>query len=176
MASDPPAQALPAWDQLSAAQREQLIAPVRDAICTSLKSDDDDILLEQDVPIRKGQVVRFGCGMVGAVINAMARAYYIVRDETETHQFGPLRLEKGQHEKVRFDVPMSQSGRLAVFARGAEITCPALGDLTVDTPFKNRVLTRKQQEEFALGFDVIGTGPAKLVAYYTPGTQAASDD
>lgn len=30
MASDPPAQELPAWDQLSAAQRELLIAPVRD--------------------------------------------------------------------------------------------------------------------------------------------------
>jgi hypothetical protein len=29
-ASDPPQAALPAWDQLSAAQREQLIAPVRE--------------------------------------------------------------------------------------------------------------------------------------------------
>ena len=30
LASDPPAQALPAWEQLTAAQREQLIAPVRE--------------------------------------------------------------------------------------------------------------------------------------------------
>jgi hypothetical protein len=155
---------------------DHLMTPVRDAICQSLKSEDDDILLEQDVPIRKGQVVRFGCGMVGAVINAMVRAYYFVRDEAETRQFGPIHLEKGQHEKVRFDVPMAQGGRLALFVRGAEVSCPALGDLSTDTPFKNRVLSRKQQEEFALGFDVIGTGPSKLVAFYTPGPPAEADD
>jgi hypothetical protein len=130
---------------------DQLIAPVRDAVFKSLRADDDDILLDQEVPIRRGEVSRFGCGMVGAVINAMARIYYFVRDEAETHQFGPISLEKGQHERVRFDVPMQQGGRLAIFARGADVLCPALGDLSCDAPFKNRVLSPAQQGELANG-------------------------
>ena len=148
---------------------DRLIAPVRDAIFKRLKADDDDILLDQEVAIRRGEVTRFGCGMVGAVINAMARVYTFVRDEATTQQFGPISLEKGQHEKLRFDVPMQQGGRLAVFARGADVTCPALGDLSCDAPFKNRVLNPAQERDFATGVDVIGTGPAKLVAFYTPG-------
>jgi hypothetical protein len=152
---------------------DQLIAPVRDAIYKSLKADDDDILLDQEVPIRRGEVTRFGCGMVGAVINAMARVYYFVRDEGATLQFGPIGLEKGQHEKVRFEVPMAQGGRLAMFARGADVLCPSLGDLGCDAPFKNRVLSPDQERELATGVDVIGTGAAKLVAFYTPGTLAS---
>ena len=147
---------------------EQIITPVREAIWTALKADQDDILIEQDVPIRRGEVVRFGRGMVGAVINAMARVYYVVRDETNTHQFGPVTLAKGAVETVSFDVPMERGGRIALFARGADVNCPTFGDLTTDVPFKNRVLTRRQQEELAKGFTVAGTGPAKLVAYYTP--------
>jgi hypothetical protein len=153
----------------SLAGPDRLIAPVRDAIFKSLKADDDDILLDQEVPIRRGEVTRFGCGMVGAVINAMARVYYFVRDEATTQQFGPISLEKGQHERLRFEAPMQQGGRLAVFARGADVTCPALGDLSCDAPFKNRVLSPAQERDFASGVDFIGTGPAKLVAFYTPG-------
>jgi hypothetical protein len=147
---------------------EQLITPVRDAIARTLKSDDDDILLDQDVPIRRGEVVRFGRGMVGAVVNAMVRAYYFVRDEDHCHEFGPITLQKGQTEHIRFPVPIEQGGRLAVFARGADVHCAALGDLTVDVPFKNRVLSGEQQKQLAEGMPVIATGPAKLVAFYTP--------
>jgi hypothetical protein len=147
---------------------EQLIKPVRDAIWKSLKADDDDILLDQDVPIRKGEVVRFGRGMVGAVINSMARAYYFVRDEDHGHQFGPVSLHKGQTEHIRFPVPMQQGGRLAVFSRGDEVHCAALGDLTRDVPFQNRVLSAEQQRQLAEGLAVVATGPAKLVAFYTP--------
>jgi hypothetical protein len=155
---------------------DQLITPVRDAIYKSLKADDDDILLDQEVPIRRGEVTRFGCGMVNAVINAMARVYYFVRDEAETRQLGPISLEKGQHENLRFDVPMKQGGRLALFARGADVLCPSLGDLGCDAPFKNRVLSPDQARDLATGVDVIGTGPAKLVAFYTPGTLAGRDE
>lgn len=147
---------------------EQIITPVREAIWTALKADQDDILIEQDVPIRRGEVVRFGRGMIGAVINAMARVYYLVRDETKTHQFGPVTLGKGQVETVSFETPLERGGRVALFARGAEVNCAAFGDLTTDVPFKNRVLSRKQQEEFANGFNIMGTGAAKVVAYYTP--------
>ncbi|MBW2526981.1 MAG: hypothetical protein JRI23_22560 [Deltaproteobacteria bacterium] len=147
---------------------EQIISPVREAIWTSLKADQDDILIEQDVPIRRGEVVRFGRGMIGAVINAMARVYYVVRDEDETVQFGPVSLDRGQIETVKFDIPMKRGGRVAVFARGADVSCTALGDLHTDVPFKNRVLTQKQEEELANGFNVVGSGPAKFIAYYTP--------
>lgn len=154
---------------------EQIITPVREAIWTSLKADQDDILIEQDVPIRRGEVVRFGRGMIGAVINAMARVYYVVRDEAQTIQYGPISLDRGQVETVSFDAPMTRGGRIAVFARGAEVTCTALGDLSTDVPFKNKVLTRRQEEEFAKGFNVVGTGPAKLVAYYTPAPPVTND-
>jgi len=153
-----------------------LITPVRDAIYKSLKADDDDILIEQSVPIRKGSVSRFSSGMVGVEINAMVRVYYFVRDETRTCQFGPINLSKGQHETVHFDVPIERGGRIAVFARGAEICCPTLGDLTTDVPFKNKVVGPQQAQEFAKGFSVVGTGPAKLVAYYTPGPPMPKDD
>jgi hypothetical protein len=147
---------------------EQIITPVREAIWSSLKADQDDILIEQDVPIRRGEVVRFGRGMIGAVINAMARVYYVVRDEAATMQFGPVSLDRGQVETVTFDAPMEQGGRVAVFARGADVSCGALGDLTTDVPFKNRVLTRRQAEQLGDGFTVAGSGAAKLVAFYTP--------
>lgn len=147
---------------------EQIITPVREAIWESLKADQDDILIEQDVPIRRGEVVRFGRGMIGAVINAMARVYYVVRDETETLQFGPVSIDRGQVETVSFDAPLTRGGRIAVFSRGADVSCSALGDLSTDVPFKNRVLTAKQEQELAKGFDIVGSGPAKFVAYYTP--------
>lgn len=147
---------------------EQLIAPVRKAIWKALEADDDDILMDQDVPIRRGEVVRFGRGLVGAVINSMARVYYVVRDEERTLQFGPISLERGEVETISFEEPMKRGGRLAVFARGAELDCPDLGDLTTDVPFRNVVLTRRMHEKVADGFEVIANGPAKLVAFYTP--------
>ncbi|MBW2456981.1 MAG: hypothetical protein JRI68_20875 [Deltaproteobacteria bacterium] len=145
-----------------------IINPVRDAIFTSLKAEEDDILVEQDVTIRKGAVRAFGAGMIGSVVNAMVRAYYFVRDVENTHQFGPITLHKGEMQRVKFDVPMEQGGRLAIFARGHDVSCPHFGELHVDEPFINRVLTRLKESELKDGFDVMGTGPAKFVAYYTP--------
>lgn len=147
---------------------DPVINPVRDAIYQHLKAEDDDILVDQNIVIRRGEVVRFNAGMVGSVINSMARAYYAVIDTERTRRFGPVTLHKGQTELVRFDVPIAAGGRLAVFARGHDVSCPSFGDLTFDQPFVNRVVSRSKEPELHNGFPVIGTGPAKLVAYYTP--------
>jgi hypothetical protein len=147
---------------------EAISGPVRNAIFDSLKAKDDDILIEQDLVLRKGDASQFGAGMIGSVVTSMARAYYFVRDTVRTKQFGPVTLHKGQSEQVRFDVPFEQGGRLSLFARGHDVTCPTFGDLGVEQPFFNRVLTRHQASELANGVTVTGSGPAKLVAYYTP--------
>ncbi|RLB61283.1 MAG: hypothetical protein DRI90_11715 [Deltaproteobacteria bacterium] len=145
-----------------------IINPVRDAIFESLQAEQDDILVEQDITMRKGQVRGFGAGMIGSVVNAMVRAYYFTRDTKHTRQFGPITLHKGETQRVKFDVPLEQGGRLAIFARGHDVNCPRFGVLHVDEPFINRVLTRLKQDELENGFEVMGTGPAKFVAYYTP--------
>lgn len=54
------------------------------------------------------------------------------------------------------------------FARGADVTCSAFGDLNTDLPFQNRVIYERNEDGLAQGFSVIGTGPAKLIAFYTP--------
>lgn len=146
----------------------QIINPVRDAIYAHLKAEDDDILIDQDVLIRAGDVTKFGAGIIGSVINNMACAYYFVRDTKNTHQFGPVTLHKGQTEQVKFDVPIERGGRIAIFARGHDVNCPRFGELNVDQPFINRVVDARQQDELKDGFEVMGTGPAKLIAFYTP--------
>ena len=147
---------------------DNIINPVRDAINAHVKAQDDDILIDQDIVIRKGDVVRFNAGMIGSVINSMARAYYTVLDTERTQRFGPVTLHKGQTEQVKFDAPITAGGRLAIFARGHDVSCPSFGDLTFDQPFVNRVVSRSKEPELHNGFPIIGTGPAKLVAYYTP--------
>jgi len=147
---------------------EQIILPVRDAIYKSLRAEQDDILVDQEVVLRKGEVVRFSRGMIGSVINAMARVYYFVRDEERTEQFGPIALHKGQVETVKFPSALKGGGRLALFARGADVSCSAFGDLNTDLPFQNRVIDARQEASLEQGFNVAGTGAAKLVAFYTP--------
>lgn len=147
---------------------EHIIQPVRQAIWDSLKAYQDDILIEQDLVLRHGETGMFGRGLVGSLINSMARFYYFVADENTTERFGPVTLHKGQTETVRFPSPLKGGGRLALFARGADVSCSAFGDLTTDTPFMNRVIESRQEASFADGFTITGTGPAKLVAFYTP--------
>jgi hypothetical protein len=148
---------------------DQIIAPVRDAIWKGLVADQDDILLEQDLVIRRGGISRFGRGMVGSVLSSMARVYYLVADEQKTERFGPITLRKGQTEVIKFAQPLRGGGMLAMFARGADAMCPAFGDLNADTPFFNRMIETRNEAALADGFTVTGKGPAKLVAYYTPG-------
>jgi hypothetical protein len=147
---------------------EHIINPVRHAIWESLKAYQDDILIEQDLILRHGETSMFGRGLIGSLINSMARFYYFVADENTTQRFGPVTLHKGQVETVRFDTPLQGGGRLALFARGADVSCSAFGDLTTDTPFMNRVIERRQEANFADGFNIAGNGAAKFVAYYTP--------
>lgn len=162
---------LEAYAEISSASltgAEQIIRPVRDAIYKSLRAEQDDILVDQDVTLRRGEVVRFGRGMIGSVINAMARVYYFVKDEAKTEQFGPIALHKGQIETVKFKQKLAGGGRLALFARGADVSCQAFGDLTTDLPFQNRVIDTRQEASLEQGFSVAGTGAAKLIAFYTP--------
>lgn len=160
---------LVAWSKLGEMKTgDTFIHPVRDAIYDGLKAADDDILIDQDLIIRRGEHTQFNAGMVGSIINAMARAYYFVFDTEHTKQFGPITLHKGQMEKITFDVPIETGGRIAIFARGHDVSCPFLGELTVDSPFVNRVVTSRQEKDLAHGITITGSGPAKVVAYYTP--------
>jgi hypothetical protein len=136
---------------------EQSVTPVR-----------DDILIDQDVTLHRGEVVHFGAGMIGSVVNAMARIYYFVKDENRTERFGPIAIHKGQVETVRFKQALKGGGRLAMFARGADINCSAFGDITTDMPFLNRVIDQRNEGGLEQGFNIAGSGPAKFVAYYTP--------
>jgi hypothetical protein len=147
---------------------EQIVVPVRDAIWKSLRAEQDDILVDQDVTLHRGEVVRFGAGMIGSVVNAMARVYYYVKDEGRTERFGPIALHKGQVETVKFKQALKGGGRLAMFARGADINCSAFGDLTTDMPFLNRVIDHRHEGGLMDGFNIAGSGAAKFVAYYTP--------
>jgi len=161
-------------EPLSGAQH--IVNPVRDAIYERLKAQDDDILIEQDLVIRRGEVTRFGAGMMGSLINSMVRAYYFVHDTRRTKVFGPVTLHKGQTERVTFGEPIQQGGRIAMFARNHDVSCPRFGELNVDQPFRNHVVSAREAEQLEDGFEVIGTGPAKFVAYYTPSyTKEAMD-
>src|ERR1041385_1011571 len=146
----------------------QIIAPVRQAIFNSLKAQEDDILVDQDVTIRRGSAVPFTSGMIGSVMTSMIRVYYFVKDEDRTETFGPVMLHRGQTETVRFPSAMRGGGRLSLLARGSEVSCSAFGNLTVDTPFVNRVIDTAHETALANGFTVSGTGPSKLIAFYTP--------
>jgi hypothetical protein len=147
---------------------DQIISPVRDAIFSGLKAQEDDILIDQDMTIRRGNVVQFGSGMIGSVMNSMIRVYYFVRNESATEQFGPITLHKGQTETVKFDQPMRGGGRIALFARGADVQCSAFGELNLDMPFMNKVVDTNHEASLAAGFSITGTGPSKFVAFYTP--------
>jgi hypothetical protein len=150
------------------ASPDQIILPVRDAIFRSLKAEDDDILIDQDLTLRRGQATRFGAGLVGSLMNAMVRLYYFVRDEERTEQAGPFALHKGQVETVTWKKPLEPGGRVAIFARGAEVNISSLGTLSVEMPFANRVVDAASLKSLAAGITLNGTGPAKVVAYYTP--------
>jgi hypothetical protein len=147
---------------------DQIVTPVRDAIFKGLKAQEDDILIDQDFTIRRGNVVQFSNGMLGSLMNSMIRVYYFVRDEATTEQFGPITLHKGQTETVKFSSPLRGGGRLALFARGANVGCSAFGELSLDMPFMNKVIDTNHEPALANGFSVSGLGPSKFVAYYTP--------
>lgn len=147
---------------------DQIISPVRDAIFRALRAEQDDILIDQDVTLRRGEATRFNAGFVGSVVNNMIMVYYFVRDELRTEQAGPIALRKNQSETISFKSKLERGGRLSVFARGAEVNT-SFGDLSTEVPFVNRVLDERTAAGLdKSGFTVTARGPAKVIAYYTP--------
>lgn len=147
---------------------DQIIGPVRQAILKSLNAEEDDILIDQDIVLRRGEFTRFNAGLIGSEMKAFVRLFYIVFDENKTEQLGPITLRKGQTERIKFNQPLQGGGKLALFARGADVHSASFGDITTDTPFLNRVIDSRGLAGLAEGFEVVGRGPAKLVAFYTP--------
>jgi hypothetical protein len=162
------------YEALAACAREglpgaqQIVLPVREAIYKSLSAEDDDILIDEDVTLRRGASLRFSVGFIGSVINAKVRVYYLVKDEMRTETIGPLVLRKGQVERLEFKSKLEHGGRVAVFARGADVGTDVFGDLTTDTPFAGKVLDERLADTLKGGFLLRGTGAAKAIAYYTP--------
>jgi len=146
----------------------QVITPVRDAIYRALIAQDDDVLIDEDITIRRGDAARFNVGFVGSTINAMARAYYIVKDELHTETAGPIVLRKGEEGRLAFASDLEVGGRVGIFARGGDVKCPVFGELTTDRPFAGKVLDAALAKTLARGIEVTGAGAAKVVAFYTP--------
>ena len=162
-------QALSACKSTGLPSPDQIITPVREAIWTSLRAEQDDILIDEDLTLRRGERSNFNAGYIGSMINSMVRIYYLIRDEQRTEQFGPIALHKGQTETVQFKTPLQPGGRVALFARGADVKAAAFGDLTTEQPFVDRALDDRSATVLnQQGITVLGSGPAKFVAYYTP--------
>jgi hypothetical protein len=161
-------------EALSVCQREglagpgQIVVPVRDAIYKSLHAEDDDVLIDEDVTLRRGESARFNAGFVGSAINAKARAYYVTLDAEHSEAAGPVMVRKGEVARITFASDLASGGRVAIFARGGDVDCPVFGQLTTDRPFAGKVLDDALVKQLAAGFDVTGRGPAKVVAFYTP--------
>ena len=172
--ADLPAALAAGYEALAPCKREglpdpsQIITPVRDAIFRALLAEDDDILIDEDITLRRGASARFNVGLIGSVVNAKVRVYYVVKDELRTETSGPLVLHKGQSEKVQFRARLERGGRLSVFSRGSDVGTDVFGDLTTDAPFAGKVLDERLAATLAQGFFVRGSGPAKLIAFYTP--------
>jgi hypothetical protein len=146
---------------------DQIVLPVRQAIWEALNAGEDDILVEQDWAVRRGESIPFGAGMIESLINAKIRLFMLVKDEDKTEQFGPIQLHKGQTETITFKQPLRGGGRIALFSRGADVNCSTFGELNLDTPFQNRIILSSQEAQLQNGFTVTGTGPAKFTAFYT---------
>jgi hypothetical protein len=146
----------------------QVVTPVREAIYHSLAAHDDDVLLDEDITIRRGEAARFNAGFVGSAINAKGRAYYVVKDEQRTETAGPIVLRKGEEARLVFASNLQSGGRMSIFARGADVECPVFGELSTDRPFAGKVLDAGAAKSLAKGFEVKGRGPAKVIAFYTP--------
>jgi hypothetical protein len=162
------------YEALAACKREglvgatQITTPVREAIYRALNAQDDDVLIDEDITIRRGDAARFNVGFVGSTINAMARAYYVVKDELRTETAGPVVLRKGEEGRLIFASDLEVGGRVSIFARGADVKCPIFGELTTDRPFAGKVLDATLAKTLVRGIDLTGTGAAKAVAFYTP--------
>lgn len=145
--------------------------PVRDAIFKTLRGEQDDILVEEDIVLKRVDA-RFGVGFIGSVATTKARVYYFVKDELRTQTLGPVSLKKGDTTTLKPDSPVASGGSIAIFARGAdkktEVTVGTFGTLSTDKPFLGDVLDSKKAAELNAGLKIDSNAEVSLVAYYTP--------
>lgn len=165
------------YEALSACKREGLkgadniLSPVREAIFKTLRGEQDDIIVEEDLKLAQ-EDGRFGVGFVGAITRSKGRVYYFVKDELNTKTAGPIGLHKGQTATLKFDEPVKPGGRIALFARGAQkdadVSAGILGDLTTNKPFIGEVLDTAKANAINAGITVSSKGEASVVMFYTP--------
>jgi hypothetical protein len=151
----------------------EILTPVADAIYKALAAQDDDVLINEDVTLRKGEALRFNVGFIGTIVTAKARAYYVVKDELQTEAAGPVIVRKGETARLVFASDVVSGGRVSIFARGGEVDCPLFGTLSTDRAFAGKVLDATLAKSMAAGFEVTGRGDAKVIAFYTPPTNAS---
>ncbi|MBX3226871.1 MAG: hypothetical protein KIT84_38365 [Labilithrix sp.] len=147
-----------------------IVGPVRDAIFKTLRGEQDDVLVEHDVVLRRDDA-RFGVGFIGSASTTKARVYYFVKDELRTVTLGPVAITKGASATLKPDQPVAAGGAFAIFARGAdkstEVTCGILGTLTTDTPFLGKVLDEAQAKALNAGLKLDSNADVSVVAFYT---------
>lgn len=150
---------------------ENVLGPVRDAIFGTLKGNSDDILVEQDLTLRR-EDARFGVGLIGAISTLKARVYYFVKDEIGTQTMGPVALQKDETRTLKLEQPAQSGGSLAIFARGGgkdvQVSCGVFGTLTTDKPFLGEVLDAAKATQLNGGIPISANGEVSVVAYYTP--------
>lgn len=150
---------------------DNILSPVREAIFKSLRGEQDDIIVEEDISLARADA-RFGLGFVGVVTRPKGRVYYFVKDELRTVTAGPLSLAKGQSDTLKIEGKAEPGGRIAVFARGAvkgtQISCGVLGELTNDRPFIGEVLDTAKAAAVNAGIPISAKGDAQVVMFYTP--------
>lgn len=148
-----------------------IVGPVRNAIFKTLKGEQDDILVEEDIVLRRTDA-RFGVGFIGSVSSTKARVYYFVKDELRTQTLGPVALKKGDTTTLKPDQPVVSGGSIAIFARGADkktsVSCGTFGTLSTDKPFIGDVLDTAKAKELNAGLKVESNADVSLVAFYTP--------
>lgn len=150
---------------------KSILGPVRDAIFKALKGEEDDLLLEQELTLRRDDA-RFGVGFIGSVATTKARVYYFVKDELRTTTLGPISVPKGETMTLRPDAPVKAGSRVAFFARGAgkktEVTCGPFGTLTTDKPFHGEVIDASKAAQLSAGITISSNADVSVVAFCTP--------
>jgi hypothetical protein len=146
---------------------EAIVTPVRTAIWDALRAKQDDLLLEEEIRFLRNASSHYGAGIISSNLSALARVYWIAKDELKTESAAPASLVKDQSHTFRFKAPIERGGRIAVFARG-EVDAGRLGSLTLDLPFVNHIVTDPAEATaLANGFTVTAKGAAEVVAFYT---------
>jgi hypothetical protein len=163
------------YEALSLCKREglhgagQIITPVRDAIMKALVAAEDDVLIDEDITIPLGAKGDLQVGFVASAISAKVRVYYVLVDEQRTDTAGPIMLKKdGDEARLLFASTLERGGRVSIFARGADVRSEVFGVLTVEQPFKGKVLDDDLAKRLNTGIEITAKGAAKVIAFYTP--------